>query len=32
MEKNLVFTQSDFMVGLGGASILTGIVFLMTFL
>lgn len=32
MEKKLIFSQSDFMFGVGGSSILTGIVFLMTFL
>ncbi|EGA88637.1 hypothetical protein GPDM_14256 [Planococcus donghaensis MPA1U2] len=30
MEKNLIFSQADFMYGVGGASILTAIVFLMT--
>ena len=32
MEKLLVFNQADFLYGVGGASILTGIVFLMTVL
>ena len=30
MEKNLIFNQADFMYGVGGASILTAIVFFMT--
>ncbi len=30
MEKNLIFSQADFMYGVGGASILTAIVFFLT--
>ncbi len=30
MEKNLIFNQADFMYGVGGASVLTAIVFFLT--
>lgn len=30
MENKLIFNQADFMYGIGGASILTAIVFFMT--
>lgn len=30
MEKKLIFNQSDFMYGIGGATLLTAIVVLMT--
>jgi hypothetical protein len=30
MEKKLIFNQADFMYGIGGASVLTAIVFFMT--
>lgn len=30
MEKNLIFSQADFMYGVGGASVLTAIVLFIT--
>lgn len=30
MEKNIIFNQADFLYGIGGASVLTAIVFLIT--
>ncbi len=30
MENKLIFNQADFMYGVGGASVLTAIVFFMT--
>lgn len=30
MEKNLIFNQADFLYGIGGATILTAIIMVMT--
>ncbi|MDQ0429596.1 hypothetical protein QOZ98_002424 [Planomicrobium stackebrandtii] len=30
MEKNIIFNQADFFYGIGGASVLTAIVFFIT--
>lgn len=30
MEKKLIFNQADFMYGIGGAGILTAVIFFMT--